>query len=125
MIPPRDELPRCWKGLQSYRFDLPLLSPNDPSVCPRTMAEILAYLDVKAPGGSESGSENIIHFDLQFVRTALVNDDRFWLWQFMADDDLDCYVSVRQTPDGGSILGFDEAFDLTPEQWLVLDDYDQ
>lgn len=124
-IPPRNQLPKSWKGLQSYTFDLPLLSPNDPSTCPEAISDILDYLDVEAPGGSESGSENVIQFDLQFVRTALVNDDKFWLWRFKAEDGLDCYVSVRQTPDGQTILGFDEAFGLTPEQWLVLDYYDQ
>jgi hypothetical protein len=124
MIPLRDQLPKSWKGLKDLSFDLPLLTPNDPSGCPRSRTEILQYLDVEAPGGSESGSEAVIQFDLDFVRTALVNDSKYWLWRFKADAGLDCYVAVRETPAGDSILGFDEAFGLTPEQWLVLDYYD-
>jgi len=31
---------------------------------------------------------------------------------------------VQQTPSGDSILGFDEAFGLTPEQCLVMNYYD-
>jgi hypothetical protein len=123
MIPLRDQLPKSWKGLKNLSFDLPLLTPNGPSGCPRSRTEILEYLDVEAPGGSESGSEAVIQFDLHFVRTALVNDSKYWLWRFKADDDLDCYVAVQETPTGDSILGFDEAFGLTPEQWLVLDYY--
>ena len=123
MIPLRDQLPKSWKGLKNLSFDLPLLTPNDPSGCPRSRKEILAYLDVEAGGGSESGSEAGTQFDLHFVRTALVNDRKYWLWRFKAAADLDCYVAVQETPTRDSILGFDEAFGLTPEQWLVLDYY--
>jgi hypothetical protein len=123
MIPPRDQLPKSWKGLQSYSLDFPFLTPNDPSTCPRTTAEILEYLDVEAPGGSQSGSENVIEFDLQFVRTALVNECKCWLWRFKADEDLDCYAAVQLRPNGDTVLGFEESFGLTPEQWLVLDYY--
>jgi hypothetical protein len=125
MIPPRDQLPRSWKGLKKYSFDFPLLSPNDRSRCPRTESDILKYLDVEAPGGSESGSENVIEFDLHFVRTALVNDCNYWLWRFKADGDLNCYVAVRETASGGSILGYEETLGLTPEQWIVMDYYDE
>ena len=86
---------------------------------------MLEYLDVEAPGGSESGSENVMRFDLRFMRTALVNDSKYWIWRFKADDDLDCYVAVQETPSGDSILGFDETFGLTPEQWIVMDYYDE
>ena len=125
MIPPRDQLPKSWKGLKRFTFELPLLSPNDPSLCPRSPSDILEYLDVEAPGGSQSGSENVMQFDLQFLRTALVNDSKYWLWLFKADGDLDCYVAVQQTASGDSILGFDETFGLAPEQWMVMDYYDQ
>jgi hypothetical protein len=123
MIPPRDQLPKSWKGLKHHSFDLPYLAPNDPSGCSRSKAEILEYLDVEAPGGSQSGSNNVIQFDLQFVRTALVNNSKYWIWRFKADEDLDCYVAVQDPQDGESILGFEETFGLTPEQWLVLDYY--
>ena len=122
MIPPRSQLPKSWKKLKSYTFDLPFLAPNDPSSCPRSLKDILEYLDVEAPGGSQAGSENVVPFDLYFIRTALVNGSKYWIWGFKGEDDLDCYVAVQQTQ-RESILGFDEAFGLTPEQWLVLDYY--
>ncbi len=123
MIPPRDQLPKSWKGLKRYDFRLPLLVPNDASRCPTSKAEMLEYLDVEAPGGSESGSEKVVQFELRFVRTALVNDSKYWLWSFTADEGLECYVAVQLAPNGDSILGFDETFGLTPEQWLVMDYY--
>jgi hypothetical protein len=123
MIPPRNQLPKSWKGLKNFTFDLPLLVPNDPVSCPRTREEILEYLDVEAPGGAESGAENIVPFELKFIRTAQVNESKYWLWSFKGDEGLDCYVAVQQVH-GQSILGFDETFGLTPEQWLVMDYYD-
>ncbi len=83
----------------------------------------LEYLDVEAPGGSESGSSKVIQFDLRFVRTALVNNIKYWLWRFKDERGTDCYVAVQLRPDGQDVLGYDESFGLTPEQWLVLDYY--
>jgi hypothetical protein len=125
MIPPRDQLPRSWKGLKGHSFEFPFLMPNDPSECPRRKSEIVEYLDVEAPGGSESGCSRVIQFDLRFIRTALVNNTKYWLWGFKDERDSDCYVAVQQTPDGDIILGYDETFGLTPEQWMVMDYYDE
>ena len=38
---------------------------------------------------------------------------------------LDWYVAVQLTPNGKNILGYDEAFGLTSEQWIVSDYSDQ
>src|ERR1700704_4283764 len=123
MIPPRDRLPKSWRGLARLTLDLPRLAPDTPATCPRTEREILEYLDVEAPGGSESGSERVIQFELHFIRTALVNSSRYWIWGFKDERDTDCYVAVQGLPDGDSMLGYDESFGLSPEQWLVLDYY--
>jgi len=125
MIPPRSELPKSWEGLKCYTFDLPFLSPNDPSCCPISLSEILEYLGVEAPGGPYSGSSRIIDFDPMFVRTALIEGDSFWLWEFKDERGSQCYVSVRQSADRENILGYEEALGLTPEQWLVMDFYDK
>lgn len=124
MIPARDQLPRSWRGLKNLDFKLPLLVPNSPLTCPRTEQEILEYLDVEAPGGSQSGSENVISFELKFIRTALANTSKYWIWGFRTDEGLDCYVAVRLDENGDSVLGFEESFGLTPEQWLVMDYYE-
>jgi hypothetical protein len=107
------------------QFELPRLFPDVSWTCPRRKREILEYLEVEAPGGKESGSENIVDFKLKFIRTARVNESKYWLWGFKADEGLDCYVAVQVAESGDSILGFDETFGLTPEQWLVMDYYDE
>ena len=88
------------------------------------MRGILEYLDVEAPGGSQSGSGRVIRFEIRFIRTAQVNGSKYWLWGFKDERDTVCYVAVQATPDGESVLGYDESFGLTPEQWLVLDYYE-
>jgi hypothetical protein len=123
MIPPRSELPKSWKGLQRLSFDFPYLAPNDPSRCPASMSRILEYLGAEAPGGRESGSSRVIEFALRFIRTALIDGTAFWMWGFKDEGGLDCYVTVRVTPDRECVTGYDEAFGLTPEQWLVMDYY--
>ena len=85
---------------------------------------MLEYLNVETPGGSESGSENVIEFDLKFVRTAKVNGSKYWLWAFIDSYGTDCFVAVQKNEAGQNILGYDESFGLTPEQWLVMDYYD-
>jgi len=124
MVPPREQLPKSWKGLKNYTFDLPKLFPNVPWTCSRRKKEVLEYLDVEARGGSQAGSENVISFDLKFVRTAKINRSKFWLWSFKDGDGVDCFVSVQKNEAGQNILGFEEALGLTPEQWLVMEYYD-
>jgi hypothetical protein len=86
---------------------------------------MLEYLDVEAPGGSQAGSERVIQFELHIIRTALVNDSKFWLWGFKDERGTDCYVAVQERPDGENFLGYDETFGLSPEQRMVLDYYDE
>ena len=123
MIPPRDQLPRSWKGLARLTLDLPRLAPDTPLTSPRSEQDILEYLKVEAPGGSGSGSETVIGFELRFIRTALVNSSKYWIWGFKDEGGTDCYVAVQERPDGENVLGYDESFGLSPEQWLVLDYY--
>jgi hypothetical protein len=124
MVPPRDQLPKSWKGLKNYTFILPKLFLNVPWTCPRSKNDIFKYLNVEAPGGSEAGSENVINFDLKFVRTAKVNRSKYWLWSFIDERGTDCFVAVQKNEAGQNILGYDESFGLTPEQWLIMDYYD-
>jgi len=87
------------------------------------MSWILQYLGVEAPGGPDSGSTRVVSFDLKFIRTALINDTMFWMWGFKDEGGLESYVTACVTPDRKCILTYDEAFGLTPEQWLVMDYY--
>jgi len=87
------------------------------------MLDILEYLGVAAPGGAESGSSRVIQFDLRFIRTAQVNGCSYWIWGFKDERGSDCYVAVQLAPNGDSVLGYDETFGLSPDQWMVMDYY--
>src|SRR5258708_25717728 len=97
MIPPRSQLPKSWKKLKNYTFDLPFLAPNDPSSCPRSLKDILEYLAVEAPGGSQAGSENVVPFDLYFIRTALGSGGTSCLWGLQGTACLDGALAVQHT----------------------------
>src|SRR5436190_19756755 len=123
MIPPRDQLPKSWKGLQRLSFAFPFLTPNDPSRCPASMSWILQYLGVEAPGGPDSGSTRVVSFDLKFIRTALINDTMFWMWGFKDECGLESYVTACVITNRKCILTYDEALCLTPVQCHVMDYY--
>jgi hypothetical protein len=106
---------------QNYSFDLPKLFPNAAWTCPKRNKEIFECLEVEATGGSQSGSENLVVFDLKLVRTAKINRNKYWLWSFKAEEGLPCNLAVQVDENGRDILGFDETFGLTPGQWLVMD----
>ena len=105
-------------------FALPKLFPNVSWTCPRRKCDLLDYLADEAPGGELAGGESVIEFQLRFVRTAKFNNCKFWLWEFLDEDGDKCYVCVRVDQYGRSVLGYDESFGLAPEQWLVMDYFD-
>ena len=88
------------------------------------MKEIIEYLDCEAPGGKNAGGEMIIDFELKFLRTALVNDTKYWIWSFFDEDDIECYVTIAMVPGGPKFLGYNDSFGLTPEQFIITDYFD-
>ena len=110
--------------MRNIAVELPQLSPDSPTTCPVSMAEILEYLGYEAPGGEHSGSEEVIDFQPQFVRTALVEATQYWIWRFTDSRGSECYVLVDVRPDGTVCTGYDESFGLTPEQCILAVHYD-
>ena len=88
------------------------------------MAEILDYLSYEAPGGEHSGSTEVIEFRLEFVRTAVVEQTRYWIWRFRDSRDCESYVTVGLDARGQQILSYDETFRLSPEQRIMAEHYD-
>jgi hypothetical protein len=123
-IPRREELPEDFYELKSVAVELPRLSPDLPANCPVTMNEILEYLGQEAPGGAESGSQEVIEFQLEFLRTALIEATQYWIWRFADLEGTECYVTVALRPDRNTVTGYDESFGFTPEQFILADYYD-
>lgn len=66
--------------------------------------------------------ETISRRHLRFLRSALLNDSKYWIWEFKTPEDDKCYATV--CIDGKSVIcyGYDQDWDgLTPEQFLVAD----
>lgn len=123
-IPSRDELPEDFEELRHIPIDLPRMPDDSAASCPVPMAEILEYLSYEAPGGEHSGSTEAIEFRLEFVRTAVVEHTRYWIWSFRDSRDCESYVTVGLDARGQLILSYDETFELSPEQRIMAEHYD-
>lgn len=120
----RQDLPEDFYEIRNVAVELPRLSPDSAATCPLPMKDILAYLGQEAPGGEVSGSEKVIEFQLEFLRTALVEASRYWIWRFTDVEGTECYVTVELRPDRRTVTGYDESFGFTPEQFIIADYYD-
>ena len=88
------------------------------------MSQILEHLGYEAPGGESSGSDEVIEFKLEFVRTAQVEATRYWVWKFTDSGGSECYALIELRPDDQTVTGYDESFGLTPEQFILGVHYD-
>ncbi|SPE61468.1 hypothetical protein SBV1_710002 [Verrucomicrobia bacterium] len=123
-IPRRDELPEDFDELKRVVVELPRLADDSAASCPAPMTEILEYLSYEAPGGEHSGSAEVIEFQLEFVRTALVEQTRYWIWRFTDADSCESYVTVGIDGSGQQMMSYDETFGLSPEQRILAEYYD-
>lgn len=123
-IPQREDWPEDIDEMRNIAVELPQLSPDSPATCPVTVSEILEYLGQEAPGGADSGSDEVIEFQLEFVRTAQVEATRYWIWRFIDSRGSECYLLIELRPNGQTVRGYDESFGLTPEQCILGVHYD-
>ena len=123
-FPRREDWPEDIDEMRNIAVELPRLSPDSPATCPVPMTEVLEYLGQEAPGGADSGSDEAVDFQLEFVRTAMVEATRYWLWRFADVERTECYVVVELRPSHQTVTGYDESFGLTPEQFILAAHYD-
>lgn len=117
MVIPADHLPRDNAELSKLQVDFPRLVPDSPEGCPRTMAEIQDYLRIE-----DADAESVESRDLTFLRTALVDKTKYWIWEYYEQDGAHCYVTVALESDGQDCLGMDgDWHNLTPEQYILAD----
>jgi hypothetical protein len=58
---------------------------------------------------------------LQFIRTALVNETVYWIWEFTSSGEK-IYATATQNEQGDTSLGCDtDYYGLTPEQYILGD----
>lgn len=112
---PYHEMPEDNRDLAYLKVSFPYLPGNSSDSCPVKMDDILDYLQVEAT------PEQLIQArDLTFLRTALVEKERFWIWQFIDSDGQKCYVTASQPPHEPPCISFDaDYYGLTPEQFIL------
>ena len=103
-----------WDDVLPYEFVIKESAGNDETTCPASLDEIYDYLK------TEDGLTRKVK--LTFVRTAEMNGVVYWLWKFRSGGD-PFYLTVVREPDGQTVIGSDDAYNYTPEQYLVCDYY--
>jgi hypothetical protein len=108
-------MPEDNADLASFAVEFEQLDPNTAETCPISLEDIVDYLRCESPDGDAVQTS-----ELDFLRTALVADHRYWIWSFRESDGSDCFVTVALSPDGTRCIGYDENdHGLTPEQFML------
>ncbi len=95
---------------------LPFLPDNSPGSCPVTLAELVRYLRTHTDGGRRVNGS-----DLTFVRTAQIEDCRYWMWRYRADGSR-WYALVMEDAAGPWMCCHRAEARSAPEE-VLIDDY--
>src|SRR5262245_54621798 len=117
---PRKNLPDDAAEWTSVSVSFPRLEQDSVDSCPVMEDRVFDY--VRLESADRDKSERI---RLRFVRTARVADVSYWLWEYTEEDGQLCYVCFRQNADGSTVLGISESNNLSHEQYLLADYYDE
>ena len=120
MIPLRNELPEDAADWVKLDVKLPYLSCDAPESCPIPTAQVFDYVIKESADTSGSSRDRMI-----FARTALVENNRYWLWRYVESDGMECFVVVRVNRDGHVKIGLSGSNGLSPEQYLLADHFDE
>lgn len=81
--PDPDELP-------NLNVEFPGVANDSAASSPVPIKQILKYLE------SEAAPEKPSEADLQFLRTARVEDADYWIWRYVESDGAECRPSARR-----------------------------
>lgn len=116
----RSELPEDAAEWASITVDLPRQEPDLPDSCPVPMIEIIDYIKAESADAGDVDEGR-----LSFIRTALVNQDRYWIWSYKERDGAECFIVARLKQDGSIGLCLSSPNGLNPEQYMLADYYDE
>src|SRR5688572_16624866 len=97
---------------------LPYLDENSARSSPIAVEELHAFLAAYAEGARE-----ITPSDLTFVRTAQIEDKKYWLWRFETIGGGVTYATVLQEPDGSAWMAHHSGWQPRTSEEVLLDDY--
>lgn len=102
------------QALARVHYSLPFLSDNSADSCPVTTQELARYVRAHSPG-LEVDPRHIA-----FVRTAQVEQCRYWMWRYQVQD-TPSYALVMEDGDGAWLSSYSGEEHLTPEEILLAD----
>ena len=117
-IPRREDLPEDASDWSSVDVEFERLNPDTAKSCPESVGSLMAYIRCESADTDRAEESR-----LKFVRTAIVGEVTYWLWQYTEEDGEVCFVTFVIS--GGTCLGLSETNGLTPEQFLLADYYDE
>ena len=97
-IIPRDQLPYDAADWTDVSVSFPRLAQDTAESCPRPEDEIFEHVEIEA--GDVGWSERQ---RLRFIRSALVAEAKYWLWEYREDTGELRYVALRLNPDRLSV----------------------
>lgn len=97
---------------------LPRLLHDSPTSCPLALEELLEHL-----ADETSEGRVLVADDLTFVRTALLDDVRYWVYRVTdTGDGTPAWACVAEEPGGAATLGYVlDPWGLTAEQLVIGD----
>jgi len=107
-----EDMPDDREDLASVEVTFPPLESGDMDRASEFVPDIVDYLD--------ADGETVTAEDLRFLRAALVEETKYWVWAFGSEDD-PSYVFVSERPGAGRCVSYDFADGLTPEQAILAD----
>jgi hypothetical protein len=115
-----DQLPEDAANWAGVVVDFPRLPDDSSNSCPLSEQQIFDYVRTESADLENADKKRFL-----FARTALVREERFWLWEYLEEGDEVTYVWVQQHADGGTLLSLNSAFGLKREQFLLAAYYDK
>lgn len=110
-----EEMPEDNEELAKIEVDFPHVSFKEVSEPKVIEPHLLDYL--KREGYKPDG-------ELQFLRTAQVEDIVYWIWVFTSQGEK-TYATATQDEEGNTSVGCDtDYYSLTPEQYILGDFHD-
>lgn len=111
-IPTYEEMPDDNAELANLDIDFPKVSFNKVSEPEEIEPHLLDYLDREGYKPDDG---------LQFIRTAQVFEQTYWIWSFVTDGE-EAYATATQDEEGDTGLGCDtNDYKLSPEQYILAD----
>jgi hypothetical protein len=98
------------------RVALPFLPDNSPASCPIALSELVRYVRTHTDEG-----RRINPSDLTFVRTAQIEECRYWMWRYRASGTR-WYALVMEDA-AGPWMCCHRAEDRSAPEDVLLDDY--